>query len=34
MDFMYDQRSDGGSFNLLNVFYEYNRWALGMEIDF
>lgn len=34
MDFMHDQLSDGGTFRLLNVIDDYNREALGMEIDF
>ena len=34
MDFMHDQLSDGRSFRLLNVIDDYNREALGMEIDF
>jgi putative transposase len=34
MDFMHDQLSDGRSFRLLNVIDNYNREALGMEIDF
>jgi putative transposase len=34
MDFMHDQLSDGRSFRLLNVIDDYNREALGIEIDF
>lgn len=34
MDFMHDQLSDGRSFRVLNVIDDYNREALGMEIDF
>ncbi len=34
MDFMHDQLSDGRSFRLFNVIDDYNREALGMEIDF
>jgi putative transposase len=34
MDFMHDQLSDGRSIRVLNVIDDYNREALGMEIDF
>jgi putative transposase len=34
MDFMHDQLSDGRSFRLFNVIGDYNREALGIEIDF
>ena len=34
MDFMHDQLSDGRTFRVLNVIDDYNREALGMEIDF
>ena len=34
MDFMHDQLSDGRCFRLLNVIDDFNREALGMEIDF
>ena len=34
MDFMHDQLSDGRSFKLLNVIDDFNRKALGIEIDF
>lgn len=34
MDFMHDQLSDGRSFRILNVIDDYNREALGIEIDF
>jgi putative transposase len=34
MDYMHDQLSDGRSFRSLNVIDDYNREALGMEIDF
>ena len=34
MDFMHDQLSGGRSFRVLNVIDDYNREALGMEIDF
>ncbi len=34
MDFMHDQLSDGRAFRVLNVIDDYNRKALGMEIDF
>ena len=34
MDFMHDQLETGRSFRLLNVIYDFNREALGIEIDF
>ena len=34
MDFMHDQLSDGRSFRLFNAIDDYNREALGIEIDF
>jgi putative transposase len=34
MDFMHDQLSDGRCFRLLNVIDDFNREALGIEIDF
>ncbi|WP_417460440.1 IS3 family transposase [Kordiimonas sp.] len=34
MDFMHDQLSDGRSFRAFNVIDDYNREALGIEIDF
>ena len=34
MDFMHDRLSDGRSFRLFNVIDDYNREALGIEIDF
>lgn len=34
MDFMHDQLSDGRSFRVLNIIDDYNREALGIEIDF
>ena len=34
MDFMHDQLSDGRSFRVLNVIDDFNREALGIEIDF
>jgi len=34
MDFMLDQVQDGRTFRLLNVVDDYNREALGIEIDF
>ncbi len=34
MDFMHDQLSDGRTFRVLNIIDDYNREALGMEIDF
>jgi len=34
MDFMHDQLEDGRTFRLLNVIDDFNREAIGMEIDF
>jgi putative transposase len=34
MDFMHDQLGDGRNFRLFNVIDDFNREALGMEIDF
>jgi putative transposase len=34
MDFMHDQLADGRTFRLFNVIDDYNREALGIEIDF
>jgi putative transposase len=34
IDFMHDQIEDGRSFRLLNVIDDFNREALGIEIDF
>ena len=34
MDFMHDQLQDGRSFRLFNVIDDFNREALGIEIDF
>src|SRR5690606_9369038 len=34
MDFMHDQLGDGRCFRLLNVIDDFNREALGIEIDF
>jgi putative transposase len=34
MDFMHDQLKDGCSIRLLNVIDDFNREALGIEIDF
>lgn len=34
MDFMHDQLSDGRSFRTFNVIDDYNREALGIEVDF
>ena len=34
MDFMHDQLSDGRSVRLLNVFDDFNREALAIEVDF
>lgn len=34
MDFMHDQLDDGRTFRLFNVIDDFNRKAIGMEIDF
>ena len=34
MDFMHDQLQDGRTFRLFNVIDDFNREALGIEIDF
>ena len=34
MDFMHDQLDDGRNFRLFNVIDDFNREALGIEIDF
>ena len=34
MDFMHDQLQDGRTFRLLNVIDDFNREAIGIEIDF
>jgi putative transposase len=34
MDFMHDQLADGRSFRLFNVIDDFNREALGIEVDF
>ena len=34
MDFMHDQLAHGRTFRLFNVIDDYNREALGIEIDF
>jgi len=34
MDFMHDQLDDGRTFRLLNVIDDFNREAIGMEVDF
>ena len=34
MDFIHDQLKDGSSIRLLNVIDDFNREALGIEIDF
>jgi len=34
MDFMHDQLGDGRSIRTFNVIDDYNREALGMEVDF
>ena len=33
MDFMRDQLEDGWSFRLFNVIDDFNREAIGMEVD-
>jgi putative transposase len=34
MDFMHDQLEDGRSFRLFDVIDDFNRVALGIEVDF
>ena len=34
MDFMHDRLEDGRTFRLLNVIDDFNREAIGMEVDF
>ena len=34
LDFMHDQLADGGSIWVLNVIDDFNRKALGIEVDF
>jgi putative transposase len=34
MDFMHDQLADGRSIRVLNVIDDFNRKALGIEVDF
>lgn len=34
MDFMHDQLGDGRNFRLFNVIDDFNREALGIEVDF
>ncbi len=34
MDFMHDQLQDGRAFRLFNVIDDFNREAIGMEVDF
>lgn len=34
MDFMHDELEDGRSFRLFNVIDDFNRDALGIEVDF
>ena len=34
MDFMHDQLEDGRTFRLFNVIDDFNRQALGIEVDF
>jgi len=34
MDFMHDQLEDGRTFRLFNFIDDFNREAIGMEVDF
>ena len=34
MDFMHDQLEEGRTFRLFNVIDDFNREAIGMEVDF
>ena len=34
MDFVHDQLGDGRTFRLFNVIDDFNREAIGMEVDF
>jgi len=34
MYFMHDQLEDGSTFRLFNVIDDFNREAIGMEVDF
>ena len=34
IDFMHDQLEDGRTFRLFNVIDDFNREAIGMEVDF
>jgi putative transposase len=34
MDFMHDQFEDGRTFRLFNVIDDFNREAIGMDVDF
>jgi putative transposase len=34
VDFMHDQLNDGRTFRLFNVLDDFNREALGIEVDF
>ena len=34
MDFMHDQLQDGRTFRFFNVIDDFNREAIGMEVDF
>ena len=34
MDYMHDQLADGRTFRMFNVIDNFNREALGIEVDF